>query len=250
MPITKPINAEEPLSQGDILKGFPLSISDAESDVTFTKSDISLVLSRPCVIAHKNKIILATVGVWKFEDPDDIDTFDKAKTMFEQLRDGVVKRDRFYLGKIPGCGDNRYLAHLDSLHTVSASAKLEGTLPEQLQRFRVARLEPDFQRDLHRRIFESFVYLGFNDSEWYNSDDLEWITLAGKADVAKSAANELEASRKVVSRTAAGQAETNKTKNIAVEKVAFESSKRKVEEELAPLVAELEKRKPSPPSAD
>jgi hypothetical protein len=68
-----------PLSQGDILKGITLFVTDGGWNVTggdLLKAPFEkcLVISRPCAIAHKKQIIVAGIDKIPDQVPKDINT--------------------------------------------------------------------------------------------------------------------------------------------------------------------------------
>src|SRR5262249_28021750 len=175
LPIIQTSPADAPLTQGDILSGVTLfatkgSWEDKGGQAAVTRFDLCLVLSRPCVAAHKKHVVVA--GVAKYPDavPKGIDSFDKVLDFLTGARDGGGSPDVFYLGQLPGLA-GRFCARLDSLHTIEVP---EGA--EQRVRFlaarRLATLQPDFARDLHLRVLNAFANLGFDDYRWPATEDL------------------------------------------------------------------------------
>src|SRR5262245_54699381 len=82
MPMIEPARPGTPLTQGDILSGVALfatksSQKEKGGEAAVTKSDLCLVLSRPCAAAHKKHVVVA--GIAKYPDavPKGLDTFDK-----------------------------------------------------------------------------------------------------------------------------------------------------------------------------
>jgi hypothetical protein len=67
MPIIEPARPGAPLTQGDILSGVALfatkgSWEERGGQAAVTTSDLCLVLSRPCVAAHKRHVVVAGVA--------------------------------------------------------------------------------------------------------------------------------------------------------------------------------------------
>lgn len=185
MPIVEPPVAGYPLDQGDILRGVTLFVTQKDGTTpSATKFSLCLVISRPCVVAHKAQIVVVGVKSYSEAVPREIDNFDKVLDFMVSARDGVTTPDVFYLGQVPGQVAGRYCARLDSLHTIEIPGP-----SEERQKFvderRVAAMNPEFQRALHTRIFGSFASLGFDDHKWPSDTDLEWIVTQGKADIKK-----------------------------------------------------------------
>ncbi len=190
MPILIKVSKDAPLNQGDILKDIPLFQTGSDwaqpgTEPQKIKSPICMVLSRPCVAAHKPCIVVAAVERIKEGIPKDVDSFRKVKQYLEQLRDGFSTPDRFYLGQgIPTLdGTGRFFARLDSLCTVKLpdADALEDLLPSR----RVATLAEDFRRDLHRRILSAFAAMGFDDYGWFSNQDLDWLISVGRGEASE-----------------------------------------------------------------
>ncbi len=122
MPMTELPSPDAPLTQGDILQGVSLFATSegwlpaggAASRVPFK---LCLVLSRPCVAAHKPKLTVAGVEKYSESVPRGVDRFDLVLEFLLGARDGREATDVFYLGQLPG-RNGRYCARLDSLHTI------------------------------------------------------------------------------------------------------------------------------------
>jgi hypothetical protein len=189
MPIIERPRSGSPLSQGDILKEITLFLTADEWGEGGGRPEksphrLGLILSRPCVIEHKNTVIVASVQKLKDNPPRDANTFETVLSFLIGLRDGPESPDVFYLGQIPGMS-GRFAARLDLLHTIqvppSGSARqsfVDGR--------RVASLHPDFVRDLHLRLFRAVATLGFDDHRWLSDSDLYWLVESGKADLLKA----------------------------------------------------------------
>jgi hypothetical protein len=187
MPIIEPTRSGAPLSQGDVLSDVALFATKGSwepkgGQAAVMKFGLCLVLSRPCVAAHKRHVIVA--GIAKYPDavPKNVDTFDKVLDFLTTARDGSSSPDVFYLGQLPGQA-GRFCARLDSLHTIEIPED-EAPRAQFLAERRVFTLQPDFARDLHLRIFGAFASLGFDDHRWPSLDDLKWLVNQGRADVA------------------------------------------------------------------
>jgi hypothetical protein len=134
MPIIEPVHDQNaPLSQGDILKGVCLfstkrSWTDCGGEPEGTNRALGLVLSRPCVAAHDEWVLVAAVEKYKNKPPAEFESYDEAKQFTVQVpKEGTSERQAFL-----------------------ASA-------------RIALLSKEFAHDLHLRIFRAFASLGFDD---------------------------------------------------------------------------------------
>lgn len=186
MPIVESPDPGKALHQGDILKGIPLyatsaNWADGGQVAASVKCEACLVLSRPCVAAHKNKLVVATVERIQENPPGD--TFEQIQSVLSDLRSGIDAPDCFYLGHISSLGVGRYRARLDSLHTIVMPSA--DRLREALKTHRVGRLSEDFRRDLHTRVFGAFAQLGFDDDGWFSDGDLNWLVSAAETKEAK-----------------------------------------------------------------
>lgn len=247
MPIIESVNSDVPLSQGDILVDIVL-YSTAEPWVDKGREvrapfKMCLVLSRPCVLAHKGYLIVAGIDRYQDQKPKGTDTFDKYLNFLTTMRDGEGSPDRFYLGHLPRCS-GRFCACLDSIHTIQIP-KIEDSVVMRsfLSAKRIGILHQDFVRDLHARIFRVFASLGFDDHRWFSTDDLEVLVARGE--------NDLLACKKVLqdkvledkSQKAQGGGSVVPAKVIA----EAEEAVRSMEDKLRPYQCELERRgKPQP----
>ena len=181
MPIIEPTSGDVPLSQGDILNGVPLIKTEA-TDTGFgsvrSKARLSMVLSRPCNLQHKENVIVAEIHQYSESVPRSVETLDEALDFLTDLRDGISSPDRFYLGEIP-MESGRFVAMLDSAYTINATDK------RSLLAYRVASLNDAFQRDLHVRLLTAFASLGFDDVDWVPTSDLELLKSIGDGQLAK-----------------------------------------------------------------
>ncbi len=188
MPIIEPPINNEPLNQGDMLRGVKLYMT-ANVDVLAGgesvpfKSDTCLVLSRPCVTAHKSSIVVAAVQKLANQTPSEIKSLKEALDFLTKLRDGVNSPDLFYLGQLIGKEtEGRYVARLDSLHTIAFPQKPDAR-SAFIEKHRFARLNRDFSRDLHTRLFQSIASLGFEDVTWLSNPDLQYLIGMGNAEI-------------------------------------------------------------------
>ena len=181
MPIIESVHVDDPITQGDVLQNVPLHrtlIADSEPRSVQSKSPLCMVISRPCGIAHKDDLLVAEIEKYDQSVPKGVESFAEALDYLQTQRDGTSSPDRFYLGEIPG-KDGRYVARLDALFTLSVKDKAN------LLGFRIAGLNPDFQRDLHLRVFSAIASLGFDDVDWLPTADLEFLKTIGEGELAK-----------------------------------------------------------------
>lgn len=236
MPIIEPHDSDAPLNQGDLLRDVSLFLTSKADTVeggesTGTKFKFCMVLSRPCVIAHKPTVIVAGVDNYKSPAPSEIDSFKKAKHFLDKLRDGDDTPDQFYLGQLLGDTESgRYAARLDSIHTIRLPAKPEHRT-EFVKKHRYARLSEDFRRDLHTRLFQAFSVLGFDDLGWYSLADLRYLVQTGRSEIQRHNAS-------IAQFEAAQAAEGSKEKDI----IAIRNQIKEVERQMADHVAELTRR--------
>jgi hypothetical protein len=216
MPIIEEAVAGRPLSQGDVLKGIPLYFSARDPEGKWTpagdpKKDLCLVLSRQCVVEHKNTLIVGHVAKHVGNIPV-IQEFGEALAFLENLRDGTKSPDLFYLGLLPGL-EGRHVAKLDYIATVQVP-----TIPDDRRAFvdthRIARLNIDYVRALHVRVFQAFANMGFDDYRWVSDEDLGWLVALGNIEIkAIEQEQETVAAAKKMQGTALEQKELLKFQN-------------------------------------
>jgi hypothetical protein len=187
MPIIELSRIDSPLTQGDILSGVPLFVTregsaEKEGESVKSTAKLCLVLSRPCVTAHKKQVVVAAVEKYPDNTPRSLDSFDKVLAFLTGLRDGGWSPDLFYLGQLPE-HTGRYCARLDALFTIEIPADDKARQAFLTER-RILTLHPDFARDLHLRLFNAFASLGFDDHAWPSTEDLQWLVAQGQADIA------------------------------------------------------------------
>src|SRR4051794_19956578 len=107
MPIIETARPGAPLTQGDLLSGVVLhatkgSWEENGGHSSVVKSDFCLVLSRPCVAAHKKSVVVAAVAKYPESVPKGIDSFEKVLDFLTGARDGGTSPDVFYLGQLLG----------------------------------------------------------------------------------------------------------------------------------------------------
>lgn len=250
MPILTVPNENAPLSQGDILKGLRLYSTGGNwhdpqepggAAERAERYELSLVLSRPCVLKHKEDFLVAAVHAVREDPPADVTCFAEAEHFLEDLRDGKSRPDRFYVGWIAPLEPGRYYAHLDSIHTVRKppSEKLQ----EFLRTHRVATLTPHFLRDMHVRVFAAVATLGFDDVAWLSDQDLRWLADLGKKQLSAKQAEFHEAKAVLSGKTASGAQPHGKHLENQQARVAnLEREITKLQEQLSPYERELKAR--------
>lgn len=186
MPITKLACESDPLSQGDILEGVRL-FSTQEPWVEnggssrMLDAKLCLVISRPCVASHKTHVTVVPIEKVNSGIPDDVKSFSDVLEFLTSLRDGTNTPDMFYIGELPE-RKGRFAARLDSFHDVQFPSGKDRA--EFVAKCRIGRLDIEFSRDLHSRIFRAFASLGFDDTGWITDEDLEWVLEKGRAEIA------------------------------------------------------------------
>lgn len=249
MPIIVPVfDPNAPLSQGDLLKGVSLFYSAkpalaATPASALSKAAYCLVISRPCVTAHKDQIVVAAVTHNKDDVLDRLKDYKIAKKFYADVRDGKSSPDLFYLGQLEG-EKGSFSARLDSLHTIELPVE-PGARQPFVASVRVACLDAAFAHDLHQRLFRAFASLGFDDDAWYPTADLDVLVALGERDLANAQSayqTALAVLKAMESQSEKKDKELNgRQKDVATARAAVEQ----LDRELAPLRAEL-KRRPSP----
>lgn len=184
MPIIESVSETEPLSQGDVLKGVKLFSTDSSGEGPVqSKATYCLVLSRPCVVAHKVLLTVAAIEEFKFSIANTVESFDEMLAVMTSIRDASQSPDVFYLGALPSV-QGRFCARLEQLHCLLLPQGEQRT--SFLQRHRIAKLDVDFSRDLHLRLFRSYASLGFDDLSWFPTEDLQSILQFADTDVSRA----------------------------------------------------------------
>jgi hypothetical protein len=232
MPILENVSNETPLSQGDILQGIRVHVTkpnwhESGGGSRYLDAEFAMVLSRPCAIAHKSSIVVASIESRAEGVPDSVESFEHVIEFLTDLRDGLSSPDRFYLGQMPGAKPGRYWARLDSLHTVSLPGP--GDLSAAIGRHRIATLSDDFRADLHKRIFGAFASLGFDDHRWLSVADLKWVVSAGRQDVASIEIELLKTEADAERASASGQTPRASTKEAEKRRAKLEKLKSQLE---------------------
>lgn len=190
MPIIEQPAQDAFLSQGDILRDINLFYTsntwaaDCGEPKRHNKK-MCLVLSRPCVAAHKSGLTVLLIEQYTNPVPKDvIDTTEKLLKFLESLRDGNGSPDLFYLGELPGA-TGKFAARFDSIHQIEIPAEAS-ELHQFVKAKRIGKLNSDFLRDLHVRHFKAFTSMGFDDIKWHTTDDLKWITQSLESELAQA----------------------------------------------------------------
>lgn len=187
MPILEPVrDAANDLAQGDLLKDVSLYGGDAGGEAFRLPETFAVVVSRDCAALHDRHIVVAPVRQFVAAPPGTIEVKELAD-FFAAVRDGVATPDRMYLGSLQDdAAAPRYQALLDRLALLRLPK--EADRPAWLREHRVARLTPDFVRALPVRLFQSAARVGYDDYQWYSTQDLRWLIVQVEAELAKRAA--------------------------------------------------------------
>lgn len=242
MPIIEQISPETPLSQGDILQGIKLfsngkSWGDAGAGGTpvVVNQQLCLVASRPCNCQHKEHVVVLAVEKYSDGIPKEVTTFEDIKGFLKDVRDGNGSPDVFYIGEVPNKA-GRFAARFDSFHSVQIP-KDGAERGKFVADFRIGRLHFDFVRELHARMFRAFASLGFDDLGWLSDQDLRWLIQKGSAELEQARAKKLEIEAARLAKEFSAQQLSSKITEDA------EKQWKTAEAELAPYLAEQEKRK-------
>ena len=244
MPIIEPVrDTSAPLSQGDILKGVSLFLTQKpwESDGGASKKTdhtLCLVLSRPCVGEHKDRLIISAVEKYK-NTPPEFEDFNEVQEFYKQIRDGHAKLDLFYLGQVPEFTGS-FCARLDSLHTIRVPA--DGPDKAALLARRIGTLHIDFARDLHVRIFRAFASLGFDDHQWFPVEDLRTVVMLAERDEARINADLLAVQVKLQAGTSQAFSHDSERKKLETSEADLRKKLEKIQKEAKPYCDELAKR--------
>lgn len=241
MPIVEEPDPGSPLTQGDILRGvksfMTTRVSESGGDSTKIPLDTCMVLSRPCVAEHKKQITVAAIATYTPSVPKEVTGFEKVKKFLTKMRDGPDTPDLFYLGHFPGAS-GRFCARLDSIHTIEIPDEPVART-EFLRRHRVGRLQDEFARDLHLRLFGAFASLGFSDDSWFSTSDLGWLVSEGKKELA--AAEQVFQEQKAQKSRLEAEGKQFAEKEL----LAAQGRLQQLQAQLAPYEAELTRRERS-----
>ena len=256
MPIVvRPVEGDV-LTQGDILQGLPFATTAADGTLQQdADARFLLVISRPCRSIRDPSVIVARVHEWKLDLPQlrqqiegskkaadgEKVTLDRMRRFLAGIRDGGQQTDTFYLGDLQPNSQHRFAADLGSLSTLRVPTE-SGARAEWIKRHRVGRLDIEFARDLHARVFNAIARLGFDDYGWFADPDLEIMITEGQKELAQLQTALAEA-RSAVQRKSASNDPVPDPLNNDVKK--RESALKAAEDQLAPYLAERDKRKAS-----
>lgn len=248
MPIIEPAIPERPLSQGDVLKGVALfttkdSWAEAGGEPKRTTHKLCLVISRPCVVGHKPNALVAAIEKMADNVPGDVKTFADVRDFLTDLRDGSDSPDVFYLGQVPGF-DGRFAARLDSLHTVQIPE--EANQRNFTDQKRIGRLNEDFVRDLHVRLFRAFGTLGFDDHRWMSTQDLGWLVARGRQEIHEARAALEDARTQLLGAEARGFRHSSEKQKLEAVVASAEKTLADLTGQVAPYETEFTSRARSP----
>lgn len=238
MPIVEMPKPDALLSQGDILADVRVFATDAcwdgkGGDSVKAPFNLCMVLSRPCVAAHKETFLVAAVDKLKDKLPG-YDSFEKMLSLLTNIRDGRTSPDQFYLGQLPG-KQGRYAARFDSVHTIRTPKGEDMTA--FLGKCRIGTLNVEFCRDLHVRFFNAIASLGFDDHDCFSTEDLRALVDQGLADIAALDGEVAKKRAGLSARAAEGATSPQGDLEKAQQKV------QELRDTLAPYQSALEKRK-------
>ena len=209
---------EEPLSQGDIRRGLAFATTALDGTLTAdADARYVMVVSRPCkavrdpfvtvVPVHQSKLDLSEVRQ-KLEANAKRDgervSLDRMRRFLAGHREGGQFTDSFYLGTLETGSPKRFAADLSALSTVQVP-KEEDARAQWVKKHRVARLDVDFARDLHVRLFNTIARLGFDDHGWYADADLAIMITEGKKQLQEAELAFTEAEQAVQQKEAKGE---------------------------------------------
>jgi len=239
MPIIEPPPSNRSLSQGDVLEGITLFSTakgwDADKG-TPEKSPqkVCMILSRPCVIEHRDSVVVLAVEKLPDNPPRDTTTLEKVLSFLNNLRDGSTAVDVFYLGQLP-MRSGRFGAKFDEIYTLQLPpCGLERQSFVETKRIGI--LNEDFRRDLHARLFRSVASLGFDDYTWLPDSDLKWLVESGKNDLLIAQTKVQEQRLKQAAQDAQGSQFDSKSLGLA------QAEESKIQEILKPYLIEYERR--------
>lgn len=244
MPIVLPADSSRPLEQGDILANIVTIRTPASGPVVQKSRLFVLVLSRPCNALRDGYVVVAPIEPKPFPDLKHAESPRELVDAFERIRDGDGRPDGFYLGALDSQSSVRHVARLDELYTIEVP-KAEPDRFGFLQLHRKFRLEAEYVRDLHLRVFRAFSSLGFDDTGWWSDQDLELVVRRCDAWI-HALDKEAEALREDYSARApllAASGEPGKAENLLNEQLSRVAKKRRqMLEQYEPQLAEWRRR--------
>lgn len=201
MPIVHSVESQSSLTQGDILHECVVGFFNSEGRAHIDHhAQYLLVVSRPCKAVRDHLIVVAPIRQCPIDFTKIIKDHNEApaclehmRRFFAGIRDGARTfefSDSFYLGdfdslRTPKEGLNtRYAADLTLLSTIQIpGSETSHERAEWIRNHRIGRLQIEFLRDLHLRIFTTFSRLGFEDVSWLSDVDLEIMITAAEHDI-------------------------------------------------------------------
>lgn len=242
MPILLPAQPETlPLEQGDVLADIQTFVADytLSEPAPVLDEGLVLVISRPCNALRAKRVVVAEVVKRTLSGLKGAETLRQIKDFFATVRDGDGTPDTFYLGELEP-GNERYFAKLDSLRTVQIPDD-DKRRQEFIKSHRRFKLNPEFARDLHVRLFHAFARLGFDDDAWWTNSDLDLVARKGAAEVAALQAHVqgLEAQEAVLKTSDGSKRELKQVEEQLKERRPALAS---AQDELEPILRELERR--------
>ena len=154
---------------------------DSGGEPSTARGKMCVVLSRPCAAEHKTWLVVGGIEKYTGGVPADVESFDDHLAFLTDMRDGAGQPDAFYLGSLPAL-EGRYCARFDSLHTIEfPESEVERLI--FIRKHRIGKLNGEFARDLHLRIFRAFASLGFDDYSWFSTGDLDLLIAKGNQEI-------------------------------------------------------------------
>ena len=253
MPVILQAPDSAPLTQGDILKGLPFATTSADGKLQAdAKARYVVVVSRPCKALRDPFVVVAPVHESKLDlsqlrermtsagkGAGEQVSLDRARRFLAGVRDGGQFSDSFYLGDLEMGSGKRFAADLSALSTMQVPTDAE-IRSAWVKDHRIWRLDIEFARDLHVRLFNTIARLGFDDHGWFADPDLDIIITDGEKEVAQLQTALSDAQRAVQSRQANGD---NIQKDLSDQVTQKEIAVADAKEQLAPYLAERERRK-------
>lgn len=248
MPIVVRPADGDALTQGDILRGLSFATATADDKLKAdTRAQFLLVVSRPCKSLRDEFVIVAPVVQTKLdltqlrqqlEGKGEKVTLDRMRRFLAGIRDGAQHPDTFYLGDLEEGSGKRFGADLSAFSTLQVPSE-DTARANWVKQHRVWRLDIEFARDLHVRVFNSVARLGFDDHAWFADPDLEVMITEGQKEIAQLGIALADAQRAVQTKEAAGE---NVAKGLVEQVEARTRDLREAEQQLAPYLAEKAKR--------
>lgn len=248
MPIVLRPPEGDALTQGDILKGLSFAVATWDDKLQADlRAKYLLVISRPCKSLRDEFVVVAPVVQSKLdlsqarqhmEGKGERVTLDRMRRFLAGIRDGGQYTDSFYVGDLDEGSNKRFAADLSSFSTLRVPKDGAARLA-WIKEHRVWRLDLEFARDLHVRIFNSVARLGFDDYSWFATPDLEIMITEGQKEISQRQLALAEAQGAVQNKEGAGD---NVAAQLRAHIATRQNELREAEEELAPYLAEQARR--------